>query len=211
MKKAVFSAVALAMLAGAANAQVKWLKWDGVVAIPDGNATTLVPGQASVFIDVPNGGLIEDLNVDVIVAHTWQGDLRLVLTGPGGQSVTLMDRPGTTASFGSPFGFSNDNLGNPTTGAKFIFDDSAALVYDTGYPGAGTAGITNISGAHRPENPLSVFNGLNKQGRWTLTVFDNAGGDTGSIRNFGLSFTVPAPGAVALFGAAGLAAARRRR
>lgn len=211
MKNAVLGAVALAVLAGAADAQVKWFKWDGNVAIPDGINTGPNPSSASVFIDVPNSGLIEDLNVDVIIAHTWQGDLSIRLTGPGGQSVVLMDRPGTTAAFGSPFGFSNDNLGNPTTGAKFIFDDQAALVYDTGYPGAGTAGITNISGAHRPENLLSAFNGTNKQGRWTLTVTDNAGGDLGSVRNFGLTFTVPAPGAVALFGAAGLAAARRRR
>ncbi len=211
MKSAVLGAVALAVLAGAADAQVKWFKWDGVVTIPDNTGPS--GGSVSVFIDVPNSGNIEDLNVDLIIAHTWQGDIIADLIAPGGQTVRLLDRVGNGANPGVGVGFSADNFGNPTTGAKFILDDSAAVPYDNAPNGnvAGTVGIANVAGSWKPHSPLSALNGLNKQGRWTLRVSDNAGLDTGSIRNFGLTFTVPAPGAVALFGAAGLAAARRRR
>jgi len=210
MKNAVLGAVALAVLAGAANAQVKWFKWDGNVAIPDNTGPT--GGFVSVFIDVPNSGNIEDLNVDLIIAHTWQGDIVADLVAPGGQTVRLLDRVGNGANPGVGVGFSADNFGNPATGAKFILDDSAAAAYDNTPNGTvASPGIANVSGAWKPHSPLSAFNGLNKQGRWELRVSDWAGLDLGSVRNFGLTFTVPAPGAVALFGAAGLAAARRRR
>jgi subtilisin-like proprotein convertase family protein len=214
MKNFALSALAIAAVAGAASGQpLKWFQWTGQVAIPDAPAAGSNPNSASVFIDVPAdaGGLnlIGDLNVDILIAHTWQGDLNLELVAPGGQTVGLLNRPGTTSQFGAPFGFSTDNFGNPTTGAVFLFDDEAAATYEQAFP----TGTANPTGSFKPENALSVLDGTSKVGRWQLRVTDQGAGDVGSIRGFSLHFTnvIPAPGAIALFGAAGLAAARRRR
>ena len=209
MKNFALSALAIAAVAGAASGQpqMKWFQWNGQVAIPDNNGSA--GGFTSVFIDVPADpeglNIIGDLNVDGIIAHTWQGDLRVQLVAPGGTVVTLMDRPGFS---GAGFGFSTDNIGNPTTGVPFLWDDEAAATYEQAFP----SGTNNPTGGFRPENPLSVLDLTSKVGRWEFRVSDNAAADAGSIRQFSLHFTnVPAPGAIALFGAAGLAAARRRR
>lgn len=176
-------------------------------SIPDNS-----PAGASLSIVVPEDDpacpLIWDLNVDVLIRHTWQGDLTLRLTHVDtGTSVVLMDRPGRTTS---GFGFSNDNLGNPSTGARFIFDDEAAAVYDTGSPGAP---VNNPTGLWRPENSLSAYDQLAKAGTWTLSVVDSAGGDTGRIEAFSLHFInkVPEPATLGLLAIGSLALIRRRR
>lgn len=49
-------------------------------------------------------------------------------------------------------------------------------------------------------------------GVWTLRIYDWASGDTGSLGGWSIDVThVPAPGALALLGLAGLVSGRRRR
>lgn len=177
-------------------------------AIPDNQPAT----GANLSITVPDIDqdcpLIWDLNVDVLIRHSWQGDLTLRLTHvESGTSVVLMNRPGFTTT---GFGFSNDNLGNPTTGARFIFDDEAANVYDTGSPGTP---VNNPTGSWRPENSLSAYDQLAKAGTWTLNVTDSAGSDTGRIEGFSLHFVnkVPEPATLGLLAIGSLALIRRRR
>lgn len=179
---------------------------DPAVPIPDNNQT-----GASVSIDVASNGfdIVGDIFVGIIVRHTWQGDLRITLTSPGGTTVVLTDRPGVPQS---TFGFSADNFGNPATGDPMFFDvvPFATETYDL--PQVASPGIANVTGSWLAEGDLSNFIGENKVGVWTLTAVDNAGGDTGAIEFFSLTIgKVPAPGAAALLGLGGLVAARRRR
>ncbi len=108
--------------------------------------------------------------------HTFPSDVDALLVGPGGQSVILMSDAG-----------SGTDINNVT----LAFDDAAASLT--------TAAIT--SGTYKPTNlttgdpfpapastnllgtALSVFNGTNPNGTWSLYVVDDAGTDIGSIAN----------------------------
>ncbi len=215
-KVSLIAVVAVSILASAApvfadaicpNSEPKIFANGQVTTIPDNN-----PAGASVSIVVPDNDpacpSIWDLNVGVRIRHTWQGDLRLTLSHvESGQSLVLMDRPGVPQS---TFGFSADNLGNVTTGDLFIFDDEAANIYDL--PAVASPGITNVSGAWRPENSLSLFDQKPKAGTWVLSVVDNAAGDTGAIERFELHFVnkIPEPATLGLLGFGALLLVRRR-
>ncbi|MCW5947171.1 MAG: PEP-CTERM sorting domain-containing protein [Fimbriimonadales bacterium] len=55
-------------------------------------------------------------------------------------------------------------------------------------------GIPNVFGRWLPETPLSVFDGLDKQGDWILRIEDFASGDIGDLRGFSIEMTnVPEP------------------
>lgn len=156
------------------------------VAIPDNNTTgvtrTLTFGGAA--------GPITDLNVrfdgatcsatagatGVGLTHSWVGDLVITLTAPGGSpSAVIVDRPGFT---GSGFGSSANNF------CQTVLDDEAAAELETA-----PATSAPFSGSFRPNNPLSVFDGISPVGQWTLRVADVAAGETGTLRAFSLIIT----------------------
>jgi subtilisin-like proprotein convertase family protein len=112
-------------------------------------------------------------NTNAAVDHTFVGDLTFKLTSPTGQVATFMARRGGT----------RENI------CATRIDD------DAGFPNVST--LTNVTGLpvagnFTPETigPLSVFDGLNANGIWTLNVSDNAVLDTGSLRRFSLVFNV---------------------
>ncbi len=147
------------------------------VAIPDSGQGTLTNNLV-----VANSFTITDLNVSIQINHTWPGDLIVTLTkmgGPGPQ--TLIDQVGVPAS---SFGCSVDNI-NAT------LDDSGApsveVVCNPGPPGVGPGPYSPSPGNLNP-----TFAGANINGTWTLSVSDNAGGDTGTLVQWCL-ITTPVP------------------
>ena len=143
-------------------------------AIPDNNQTGV-----SSTITIPLGGSITDLDVDVVAAHTWPGDLIFTLSKDA-TSVVIVDRPGVPAS---TFGCSVDNV--DTT-----LDDASATPVET----TCNASPPGIGGTLKPNNPLSAFNGQDRAGTWTLKVTDNFAGDTGSLTSWCLSGAVAGGG-----------------
>ncbi|HKQ76116.1 MAG TPA: M36 family metallopeptidase [Blastocatellia bacterium] len=107
--------------------------------------------------------------------HTFPSDVDVLLVGPGGQKMLLMSDVGG---------------GTDAVNANLTFDDSAADI-----------GATVVSGTFRPTNigtgdlfpapapagpypdpqRLSVFNGLNPNGTWSLFVVDDVATDVGNI------------------------------
>jgi subtilisin-like proprotein convertase family protein len=152
------------------------------VAIPDN-----LPAGVDITLPVAGSGTITDLNfrfdtggvcdatvgnTNAAVDHTFVGDLTFRLTSPTGQISTFMARRGGT----------RENI------CATIIDDEGA------FPNVSTlTSVTGqfVGGSFSPElaAPLSVFDGFNANGNWTLNVSDNAGVDTGSMRRFSLDIT----------------------
>ncbi len=143
------------------------------------------PGSVSDSIVIGTGEVITDLDVGIVIDHTWQGDVTVTLTHvESATTVTLIDRPGFS---GTGFGFDANNYGDTNTNAPFILDDAAELVYDTP-----VAQMANVTGRWKPDlGPLSAFNGINSTGTWTLTVTDSVAGDTGFIFEWGIAVNDP--------------------
>lgn len=133
--------------------------------------------------EVTTGGTIVDLNVEILISHTWRGDLRITLDHKStGTSVLLYDGPNTNPS-------GSDNLGNPLTGELLTFDDCAASALDNFVDDGDSP-----TGAWRSVESLSAFNGEDKVGEWNLTINDAFGGDQGVLVQYGLLFCDPAGG-----------------
>jgi subtilisin-like proprotein convertase family protein len=118
--------------------------------------------------------------------HTFPDDVDVLLVGPGGQKLLLM----------SDVGGSADAINVTVT-----FDDAASgTIPDAGPVVSGTFRPSNIGTgdtfpAPAPVGPypdpqlLSVFNGVNANGTWSLFVVDDVGGDVGNF-NGGWSLNI---------------------
>jgi subtilisin-like proprotein convertase family protein len=142
-------------------------------AIPDND-----PAGVSSTISVADDFNINDLDVNVAVSHTWVGDISVTLESPAGTTVTIIDRIGQPDE--GTFGCTDANF-------DVVLDDDAMNPVEDSCTGSGGP----ITGTFSPNNPLSAFNGESTLGDWTLTVVDNSGGDTGSLDNWGITYTYP--------------------
>lgn len=145
---------------------------DANVAIADGAGSATPGAVATATIVVPAAfeGTVLDMNFDLVINHTYVGDLIVTLTSPDGTIVTLMDRPGSPAT---TFGCSNDNV-------DATFDDASGVPVETQ-----CAAPPAIAGTLNPTGTMADFNGDTIAGTWTVSVTDNAGQDTGTLISTG--------------------------
>ena len=104
---------------------------------------------------MPDAQTVQDVDVNVNITHTWDGDLVLSLITPTGTVVPLSNRRGS----------SGDNYTNT------VFSDEAATPISGGSP--------PFTGSFRPESPLSVADGGSSLGAWRFKVVDQAGSGRG--------------------------------
>jgi len=168
-------------------------------AIP--SATIPLVGTASPYpINIIVGGLsgpILDVNVGFTgLTHTAISDVGALLRGPGGQTVVLFD------GVGGITGVNNVNL---------VLDDQALSSLPNGGFSSGTFKPTNlvtvppdVFPSPAPGGPygstLSVFNGTNPNGTWSLFINDFSFRllDAGSLAGGFLQVTIPVPEPAAL-------------
>ena len=139
----------------------------GINSVTATNSTvTPIPARGAInsTINVTDSGTIAGLAVVVNIDHTWDSDLTLTLTAPNGRTITLAQNVGADG----------DNFTNTR------FDDTGANLIS-----AGTAPFT---GTFRPLQPLSVLNGADLAGTWTLSVDDSKDFDSGVLNNWSLLF-----------------------
>ncbi|MFN6051805.1 MAG: S8 family serine peptidase [Planctomycetia bacterium] len=116
-------------------------------------------------ISVSSDFNITDLDIGVNIFHTYDSDLVITLKSPTGQVATLANRRGG----------SSDNF------TSTWFNDEAATSI--------SAGKAPFTGSFRPETALSVFDGKNAKGTWTLSISDKASKDVGYLSYWGLKIS----------------------
>ncbi|MDX2248792.1 MAG: M12 family metallo-peptidase [Bacteroidia bacterium] len=114
-------------------------------------------------IIVPANLSLADVNVtNLDITHSWVNDLDVVLQGPGNITATLFSR------------ICDEN----DEDFDLNLDDEAASG-DFPCPPVG-------GGTYRPEDSLTVFDGINSAGIWTLKVTDNENFDGGTLNSWSL-------------------------
>ncbi len=91
------AAVAVVITSPAALAQgnTRVFKWDGVIPILDAQPGNFIFAEIVVPDDPDGKNIIKDLDVDLIIQHTWQGDLIIELEHvDSGQRHTILYRAG---------------------------------------------------------------------------------------------------------------------
>ena len=208
----VFAGLLAAGIAGTASADVisetngALIDWGtiGTSLVTSGPAQ-LYPSQINV---AGAAGPISDVNITLHNGHhTWVADLEVTLVSPAGTAVRVLDLTGVQNA--------------DTIDGDITFDDSAAMLFpddDTDGTISGTFLVSDFENADAdvPATAfgldMSAFNGEDANGAWSLYIYDENAGDTGTFDGWTIDIvTVPAPASAALLGLGGFAAARRRR
>src|SRR5882724_10974061 len=138
------------------------------VAIPDlttVTSTIVVAGAPTYLLD---------LDLTTFITHTFAADLDITLTSPAGTVVTITSDNGGGAV----------NVFNGT-----VWDDDAGTLNPPG-PVTDNAFVSGVVETPLvPEEAMGAFIGENPNGTWTITITDDAGGDTGSLNSWSLSIT----------------------
>ena len=189
-------ALALTGVCGSASAATVNIYGNtATVTIPVSGSTSPYPSTIAV------SGITANVITKVAVklnglTHTWPADLDVLLVGPGGERVMLMSDAGG---------------GNPVSGIDLTFSPTAtaavpqvtalstATVLPANYPDADSNDFSDAFPGPAPTvldrepSDLTVFNGTNPNGTWSLYVTDDfQGADGGSIATgWFLFLTVP--------------------
>ena len=129
-----------------------------------GGVPLMIPTGATIdsTLVVPDALTVTDLEVQLDMAHTWDGNLTASLVAPDGTQVQLFSDVG--------------GCGQNFTGT--VLDDSAAIPITSGNP--------PFTGHYQPTFHLAQMDGLEAQGTWTLEVTDASESDVGTLYDWAL-------------------------
>ena len=214
MKRHTFLA-AILLLALARSAQADYFQtFNTGVTVPDGSLV----GWSDTHVLSGISGSVSNVSVTLNLSGGWNGDLYAYLVHDSGFTI-LLNRVGRAT--GNDPGFGN-------AGMNVILNDNTLLGNIHSVPVPTSLGVYQPDGRNidprtlaasfndlvNPTAPLSVFNGANPNGSWTLFVADVQSGDATQVASWSLGFeTVPEPSTIACFGLgiAALLISRRRK
>ena len=118
-----------------------------------------IPDMSTIFsnLDVPRGGFISDVNVNLTIQHTWDSDLFVYLISPSATSIMLFAYVG---------GAGDDFI-------KTVLDDEATTPI--------ASGSAPFTGSFQPQGALANLKGEGMLGTWQLQVSDVVGLDVGDL------------------------------
>ncbi|PYJ07091.1 MAG: hypothetical protein DMF06_16725 [Verrucomicrobia bacterium] len=156
----------------------------GAPGVTQGPATPY-PSQQAVSGLIGN---VKKVRVTLQLTHTFPDDVDILLVAPNGQNAIIM------SDVGADIDASNVLLTLDDAAASNL-PDLGPLVTGTFKPTNIGAGDTFPAPAPAPAgtSALSVFNGINPNGTWSLYVVDDQGQDVGQIGGWFLSFDMEAP------------------
>jgi subtilisin-like proprotein convertase family protein len=159
-------------------------------AITIQDATQASPYPSQIFVDGLQGSVTKVTVKLNGLAHPNPDDIDMLLVGPQGQKALLMSDTGGA---------------NALAGVDLVFDQAAASALpDAAAIAAGTYQPTDFDAGDgfagpAPVGPytadLTVFNGQNPNGLWSLFVIDDSAGSAGSIAG-GWSLTIDTAGSL---------------
>lgn len=114
-------------------------------------------------IIVEQDGILVDLNIELDITHTYDGDVEIYLIGPNGVEIDLSIGHG---------GSGNNYIGT-------IFDDEAITPI--------AQGSAPFTGSYIPDEPLATYIDNSITGAWILRIYDNAMNDQGTLDNWCLN------------------------
>jgi uncharacterized repeat protein (TIGR01451 family) len=115
---------------------------------------------------------VSDVNIGILLSHTFRGDLQITLTSPGGTTRNVMINVGGGA----------DNL-------NVLFDDEAASNISTHSANDTVGAVPPYQRTFIPTAAFNAFDGQNAQGTWTMVICDNVAQDTGTFTRADLYIT----------------------
>ncbi len=193
MKKMILIAVFLLWPGISFGAVVTFGNYDPIAINNPGPAS---PYPSTINVSGLSNTILTDVNVTLLgLSHTWPDDLHVALVGPTGASVVLMANSGDRDDIDNAFLTFDNEAPSPLPG----FSQIVSGIYQVSQHGFEITQPNFTFGTD-----LSIFDGLDPNGIWSLYVYDDSSGDFGSISSgwtLSLETTpVPIPAAAWLFG-----------
>lgn len=135
------------------------------LAIPDADIVTGVTSTLTIPAAYSVWNASNVVSVNLTISHTFNADLDIYLQAPNGSQIEL----------------STDNGGGGDGYINVTFSPNAPANITT------APASPNITGSWQPEQPFSLLTG-SANGNWNLRVFDDLGGDFGTLDNWSITF-----------------------
>jgi uncharacterized repeat protein (TIGR01451 family) len=118
--------------------------------------------------------VVSDVNLGVLLSHSYRSDLQITLTSPTNTTVQVMT-----------------NVGGGANNLSVLFDDEATSAVSGHTANDSTAAVPPYQRTFRPTTVLNAFDGENAAGIWTMVICDNVAQDTGTYTRADLYITQP--------------------